>query len=119
MHVPVYNVEVMRRLKELSFWQGRPFEQAIGANTRSSPIREIRKAAGGPVAKSEGEVKIATYNVNGVNGRLPVLLRWLKQAKPDIVCLQELKAPQERFPGTEIEKAGYGSIWHGQKSWNG
>lgn len=43
-------------------------------------------------------MRVATYNVNGVNGRLPVLLRWLEQAKPDVVCLQELKAPQERFP---------------------
>jgi len=64
-------------------------------------------------------VKIATYNVNGVNGRLPVLLRWLKEAQPDIVCLQELKALQERFPASDIAKAGYGAIWHGQKSWNG
>jgi exodeoxyribonuclease-3 len=64
-------------------------------------------------------VKLATYNVNGVNGRLPVLLRWLGEAKPDIVCLQELKAPQERFPAGDIAKAGYGAIWHGQKSWNG
>jgi exodeoxyribonuclease-3 len=64
-------------------------------------------------------MKIATYNVNGVNGRLPVLLRWLEQAKPDVVCLQELKAPQEKFPEAEIRKAGYGAIWHGQKSWNG
>ena len=64
-------------------------------------------------------MKIATYNVNGVNGRLPVLLRWLKEAQPDIVCLQELKAPQEKFPLTDIRKAGYGAIWHGQKAWNG
>ncbi|AZA84170.1 exodeoxyribonuclease III [Chryseobacterium lactis] len=64
-------------------------------------------------------MKIATYNVNGVNGRLPVLLRWLKEAQPDIVCLQELKAPQERFPITEINEAGYQAIWKGQKSWNG
>ncbi|WP_027062803.1 exodeoxyribonuclease III [Mesorhizobium loti] len=64
-------------------------------------------------------MKIATYNVNGVNGRLPVLLRWLEEAKPDIVCLQELKAPQDRFPETAIRDAGYGAIWHGQKSWNG
>jgi exodeoxyribonuclease-3 len=64
-------------------------------------------------------MKVATYNVNGVNGRLPVLLRWLKEAQPDIVCLQELKSPDERFPRRDIEKAGYGSIWHGQKSWNG
>lgn len=64
-------------------------------------------------------MKIATYNVNGVNGRLPVLLRWLAEAQPDIVCLQELKAPQEKFPLQAIEDAGYYAIWHGQKSWNG
>ena len=64
-------------------------------------------------------MKIATYNVNGVNGRLPVLLRWLKQARPDIACLQELKAPDEKFPARALEQAGYGAIWHGQKSWNG
>lgn len=64
-------------------------------------------------------MKIATYNVNGINGRLPVLLRWLQQAAPDVVCLQELKAPQEKFPQQAIEDAGYNAIWHGQKSWNG
>lgn len=64
-------------------------------------------------------MKLATYNVNGVNGRLPVLLRWLDESRPDIVCLQELKAPQEKFPFVAIEKAGYGAVWHGQKSWNG
>jgi exodeoxyribonuclease III len=64
-------------------------------------------------------MKIATYNVNGVNGRLPVLLRWLEEKAPDIVCLQELKAPQEKFPEKAIADAGYHAIWHGQKSWNG
>lgn len=64
-------------------------------------------------------MKLATYNVNGVNGRLPVLLRWLEQSKPDVVCLQELKAQQDNFPLAAIERAGYGAIWHGQKSWNG
>ena len=64
-------------------------------------------------------MKIATYNVNGVNGRLPVLLRWLKETSPDVVCLQELKAPQEKFPEQAIKDAGYHAIWHGQKSWNG
>src|SRR3954470_10250431 len=64
-------------------------------------------------------MKIATYNVNGINGRLGVLLRWLAEAQPDVVCLQELKAPQERFPEAAIRDAGYGAIWHGQKSWNG
>jgi exodeoxyribonuclease-3 len=64
-------------------------------------------------------MKIATYNVNGVNGRLPVLLRWLEETKPDVVCLQELKAPDENFPVQAINDAGYSAIWHGQKSWNG
>ena len=64
-------------------------------------------------------MKIATYNVNGVNGRLPVLLRWLEEDRPDIVCLEELKAPQEKFPETAIKDVGYDAIWHGQKSWNG
>jgi exodeoxyribonuclease-3 len=64
-------------------------------------------------------MKIATFNVNGVNGRLAVLLRWLAEAQPDIVCLQELKAPQEKFPAAAIREAGYGAVWHGQKSWNG
>jgi len=62
---------------------------------------------------------IATYNVNGINGRLPVLLRWLDERRPDVVCLQELKAPQEKFPEKAIRDAGYGAVWHGQKSWNG
>ena len=64
-------------------------------------------------------MKIATFNVNGVNGRLGLLLEWLEEASPDVVCLQELKAPQEKFPAKAIEKAGYGAAWHGQKSWNG
>jgi len=64
-------------------------------------------------------MKIATYNVNGVNGRLNVLLRWLSESKPDIVCLQELKAPNEKFPLQAINDAGYEAKWHGQKSWNG
>ncbi|MHB9880156.1 exodeoxyribonuclease III [Pacificimonas sp. ICDLI1SI03] len=64
-------------------------------------------------------MKIATFNVNGVNGRLAALLRWLEEEKPDIVALQELKAPQERFPEAAIRDAGYEAIWHGQKSWNG
>jgi exodeoxyribonuclease-3 len=64
-------------------------------------------------------MKIATYNVNGINGRLPVLLRWLSEAQPDIVCLQELKAPDEKFPQAAIRDLGYDAIWLGQKSWNG
>ena len=64
-------------------------------------------------------MRIATYNVNGVNGRLPVLLKWLEETQPDVVCLQELKAPDEKFPHQAILDAGYNAIWHGQKSWNG
>lgn len=64
-------------------------------------------------------MKIATYNVNGISSRLPVLLRWLNETKPDVACLQELKAPEEKFPESAIKDAGYNAIWHGQKSWNG
>ncbi len=64
-------------------------------------------------------MRIATYNVNGINGRLPVLLRWLKTAKPDVVCLQELKAPDDKFPAEALRKLGYDAIWHGQSRWNG
>jgi exodeoxyribonuclease-3 len=64
-------------------------------------------------------VKIATFNVNGVNGRLDLLLEWLAEAEPDVACLQELKSPDEKFPVRAIEKAGYGAIWHGQARWNG
>jgi exodeoxyribonuclease-3 len=66
-----------------------------------------------------GFVRIVTYNVNSINARLPNLLRWLGETAPDVVCLQELKTPQEKFPEAAIRGAGYGVIWHGQKSWNG
>ena len=64
-------------------------------------------------------MRIATYNVNSINARLPILLRWLGETSPDVVCLQELKAPQEKFPEGPIRDLGYGVVWHGQKSWNG
>ncbi|HET8839565.1 MAG TPA: exodeoxyribonuclease III [Flavobacteriaceae bacterium] len=64
-------------------------------------------------------MKIATYNVNGINARLPNLLRWLNEEKPDIVCLQELKAPAEKIPAEAISNVGYKALWHGQKQWNG
>lgn len=64
-------------------------------------------------------MKIATYNVNSINARLPNLIRWLGETSPDVVCLQELKAPQEKFPEGAIRDAGYGVLWHGQKSYNG
>ena len=64
-------------------------------------------------------MKIATFNINNVNKRLANLLAWLRTAKPDVVCLQELKATDREFPKVAIEQAGYGAIWRGQKSWNG
>ncbi|MGA7806867.1 exodeoxyribonuclease III [Bradyrhizobium sp.] len=64
-------------------------------------------------------MKIATFNINNINRRLPNLLRWLRSAKPDIVCLQELKAADPEFPAQALAEAGYGAIWRGQKTWNG
>ena len=64
-------------------------------------------------------MKIATFNVNNINKRLPNLLAWLRKAAPDVVCLQELKAAQRDFPHDEIARAGYASAWVGQKTWNG
>ena len=64
-------------------------------------------------------MKIATFNINNVKRRLPNLLRWLRAAKPDIVCLQELKCLDAEFPAQAIERAGYGAVWRGEKAWNG
>jgi exodeoxyribonuclease-3 len=64
-------------------------------------------------------MKIATFNINGVNTRLAALLQWLEESAPDVACLQELKSTSEKFPIKDIEAAGYGAIWQGEKSWNG
>jgi exodeoxyribonuclease-3 len=64
-------------------------------------------------------LKIATFNVNNINRRLPNLLSWLAEAAPDVVCLQELKTTDARFPIHAIQEAGYGAVWRGQKTWNG
>ena len=64
-------------------------------------------------------MKVATYNVNGVNGRLPRLLEWLGETKPEIVCLQEMKTTDEKCPARALAEAGYGSTWHGQRSHHG
>src|SRR6202158_6049439 len=64
-------------------------------------------------------MKVATFNINNINRRLPNLLRWLRAAKPDIVSLQELKSTDADFPVDAINKAGYGAVWRGQKTWNG
>ena len=64
-------------------------------------------------------MKLATYNINGIRARLPRLLEWLEREKPDVVCLQELKCADEALPIADIEAAGYGAVWHGQKGFNG
>ncbi|MEO7056686.1 MAG: exodeoxyribonuclease III, partial [Caldimonas sp.] len=64
-------------------------------------------------------MKIATFNVNGITARLPRLLEWLEESKPDIACLQELKTSDETFPAMALQAAGYGALWHGQKGFNG
>ena len=64
-------------------------------------------------------MKVATFNINGITSRLPRLLEWLERESPDVVCLQELKAADNRFPLKAIREAGYGAIWQGQSSWNG
>lgn len=66
-----------------------------------------------------GRLTLATFNVNGIGTRLPQLLAWLEQARPDIVALQELKAVDAAFPAAELERAGYGAIWQGEHRWNG
>src|SRR5438309_4285985 len=64
-------------------------------------------------------LRIASYNINGINSRLHVLTRWLQEFQPDVVGLQELKCTDEAFPREAIEALGYRAIWHGQRSWNG
>lgn len=76
-------------------------------------------APSGSRGSSVGRVKIATFNINNVNKRLPNLLQWLRGTKPDIVCLQELKAEQRKFPEQALHDAGYNAAWVGQKTWNG
>ena len=65
------------------------------------------------------QMKITTFNINNINKRLANLLDWLRASQPDVACLQELKATNSEFPVVAIEKAGYGAVWRGQKSWNG
>ena len=64
-------------------------------------------------------MKIATYNVNNINKRFPPFAAWLKKARPDVVCLQELKCEQNAFPERQLSQLGYSSVWQGQRSWNG
>ncbi len=64
-------------------------------------------------------MKLATFNINGIRARMPRLLEWLEREKPDIACLQELKCADDQLPIADIEAAGYGAVWHGQKGFNG
>ncbi len=64
-------------------------------------------------------MRIATFNINGINKRLANLLAWLERTRPDIVCLQELKAEQGSFPASVLKSLGYGAVWQGERSWNG
>jgi exodeoxyribonuclease III len=82
--------------------------------------RSLRRPESACLAKQlRPEMKIATLNVNDVKKRLANLLDWLRQARPDVACLQELKATDTEFPIAAIKKIGYGAIWRGQRSWNG
>ena len=83
----------------------------------ASKATAAKKAVGN--SGDERRLRIASYNINGITSRLEILLRWLSEFEPDIVGLQELKTLDERFPAEALEQAGYASIWHGQKSWNG
>src|SRR3954453_21314218 len=83
------------------------------------PVSSRMKEKPAAIAGFGQLMRIATYNVNGINGRLGNLLGWLDETAPEIVCLQELKAPDEKFPAPALRAAGYGAVWRGQKSWNG
>src|SRR6186997_2709529 len=87
----------------------------------SSPM--VRKTTASKLAVDKSQkrrlLKVASYNINGINPRLPVLLRWLEQFQPDIVGLQELKCTDQAFPASDIEALGYSAIWHGEQRWNG
>jgi endonuclease/exonuclease/phosphatase (EEP) superfamily protein YafD len=78
--------------------------------------RHLRRLTG--AAHSSRVVKIATFNINNVNRRLPNLLAWLKAAKPDVACLQELKAEDRAFPEVALRDAGYSAVWHGERTWS-
>ena len=64
-------------------------------------------------------MKIATWNVNSINVRMPQLAAWLKAADPDVVCVQETKCVDESFPYQELHDLGYYSAFYGQRSYNG
>lgn len=83
------------------------------AKTPTVPQKAVDKSG------DKRRLRVASYNINGITTRLELLLRWLGEFQPDIAALQELKTSDERYPVEAIERAGYASLWHGQKSWNG
>src|SRR5689334_9310584 len=100
-------------------WNVRELSPAV----QSIAVISVTSGQCGQSATTRGRnvriMKIATFNINNVRRRLPNLLRWLRAARPDVVCLQELKCTQEEFPAKELKKSGYGAVWQGQKTWNG
>src|SRR5688500_1232165 len=78
------------------------------ARTADRGTRAARRPA------TAAAMRIATFNINGITSRLPALLRWLQKTEPDVACLQELKAPDHRFPVNALSEAGYYALWHGQ-----
>ena len=90
-----------------------------GLAERLDNLAEAASPAKKPAAAAERSLRIATFNINNVNRRLPNLLAWLAKEKPDVVCLQELKAENGAFPAAAIGAAGYRAVWCGQRSWNG
>lgn len=89
---------------------GSSFDGTFSSDERHRGIQLIRCSA---------PLKIATFNINNVNKRLPLLLKWLRSRKPDVACIQELKCDSQNFPERELTKIGYSAVWEGQKSWNG
>ena len=92
---------------------------ALAGRRRRRRARVRARAALHRPAPAASLLKIATWNINGVNRRLPLLLEWLAEAAPDVVALQELKASDAEFPRAALEQAGYGAVWCGQRTWNG
>ena len=99
---------------------GESVDKPVRLGATRNPARRTRgRAARWALMARNQKLRIASYNINGINPRLPVLLRWLADAQPDFACLQELKCTDEQFPSAAIADAGYVAIWHGQPRWNG
>jgi exodeoxyribonuclease-3 len=104
---------VQFRDPNLANWHRVHAEAGRSAAAKAAPRRKWFGPTAGQL------MKIATFNINNINRRLPNLLQWLKDARPDVVCLQELKCTDRDFPTEAIRQAGYHAIWRGQRAWNG